>query len=204
MVQKGVSLALFPLQGGVIEFLDPFPTFAGESKLKDAAGKVKNLLNEVAAAKEDLQHLESFLTELRKFFVPIAYPDAKDSREFKLLLNDTLYNLNREAEAANVVLPSKPYPFTFKKQSESTQFEPPTITPLAIQLEEIKTICQILFKAKVHSIEGLRRAPIAKDENDPTDYLVGRTTATSSGCQGTPCEFSLANGCGISRSRASM
>ncbi len=40
--------------------------------------------------------------------------------------------------------------------------------------------------------------------SDRMTRMMGRMVATSSGCQGTPWELSLAKGRGISRSRASM
>jgi len=40
-----------------------------------------------------------------------------------------------------------------------------------MQLAEINAICQIIFKAKVHSIENVRRVPVAREDVGQSDYI---------------------------------
>jgi hypothetical protein len=125
----------------------------------------------IEAVKEDEKKLQGFLGETRKFFTPVPYPAIRDNREFRFLLDTTLNGLERSAEASAVTLPPKPFGFTFKPQSESVQFESANLQPLTMQLAEIAAISEILFKAKIHSLEGVRRVPITKDDIGATDYL---------------------------------
>jgi hypothetical protein len=51
-----------------------------------------------------------------------------------------------------------------------------------MQVSEIKAICDVLFDARVHNLVGLRRAPVAKEDEGAggsTDYLNGRKPATN-------------------------
>jgi hypothetical protein len=77
---------------------------------------------------------------------------------------------------------SNRYDFTFKPQRSSLDFAPATLVPLAMQVSEIKAICNVLFDARVHTLVGLRRAPVAKEEEgaaSSADYLSGRKPATN-------------------------
>ncbi|MEO8428611.1 MAG: hypothetical protein ABI651_16045 [Verrucomicrobiota bacterium] len=124
----------------------------------------------IEEGKQDQQKIEALLSEVRKFFTPIPYPPVKDSHDFRLLLDRTIEQLERDAKETAVSLPPK-YAFSFKPQSEAVQFESANLRPLAMQLAEISTICEIIFKAKVHSIENVRRVPIAREDTGQSDYI---------------------------------
>src|SRR5437762_1824618 len=125
----------------------------------------------IEAVKEDEKKLKAYLDQTRKFFVPLPYPQITDSREFRFLLDTTLNVLEREAEASAVSLPPKPYSFGFKPQSESVQFDTVNLKPLTMQLSEIAGISEIMFKAKIHSLESIRRVPVAKEDIGATEFL---------------------------------
>ena len=124
----------------------------------------------IQGAQKEQQQVEALLNDVRKFFTPISYPPVKDSHEFRLLLDRTIEQLERDAKETAVSLPPK-YAFSFKPQSEAVQFDSANLRPLAMQLAEISTICQIVFKAKVHSIENIRRVPIAREDVGQSDYI---------------------------------
>src|SRR5256885_7534640 len=88
-----------------------------------------------------------------------------------------------EAEKPGASLPSSNrYDFPFKPQRSSLDFAPATLVPLAMQVSEIKAICGVLFDARVQTLVGLRRAPVAKEDEgaaNATDYLSGRKPATN-------------------------
>src|SRR3989442_4758130 len=138
----------------------------------------------IERAKGEQKKLAEFLDQTRKFFVPVAsFPTNLDGATFKNLLETTISVLVHDAEKSGVSLPSSNrYDFTFKPQRSSLDFAPATLVPLAMQVSEIKAICDVLFDARVHTLVGLRRAPVAKDEEgtaSSADYLSGRKPATN-------------------------
>jgi hypothetical protein len=148
-----------------------------DEQLRQKLAKGQDLINAGSAGnegiqtvKQDQQRVETLLNDVRKFFSPISYPPVKDSHEFRLLLDRTIEQLERDAKETAVSLPPK-YAFSFKPQSEAVQFDSANLRPLAMQLAEISTICQIVFKAKVHSIENIRRVPIAREDTGQNDYI---------------------------------
>jgi hypothetical protein len=138
----------------------------------------------IERAKGEQKKLAEFLDQTRKFFVPVAsFPTNLDGATFKNLLETTISVLVRDAEKSGVSLPSSNrYDFTFKPQRSSLDFAPATLVPLAMQVSEIKAICDVLFDARVQTLAGLRRAPVAKEDEGTTgatDYLSGRKLATN-------------------------
>src|ERR1051325_2578029 len=115
-------------------------------------------------AKAEQKKLAAFLEQTRKFFVPVAtFPTNLDGATFKNLLETTISELVHDADKSGVSLPSSNrYDFTFKPQRSSLDFAPGTLAPLAMQVSEIKAICDVLFDARIHTLVGLRRAPVAK------------------------------------------
>jgi len=138
----------------------------------------------IEKAKVEQKKLTEFLDQTRKYFVPVAsFPTNLDGATFKNLLETTISELVHDAEKSGVSLPSSNrYDFTFKPQRSSLDFAPGTLAPLAMQVSEIKAICDVLFDARVHNLVGLRRAPVAKEDEGAggsTDYLNGRKPATN-------------------------
>ena len=148
-----------------------------DEQLRQKLAKGQELINAGSAGTEGIQsvkqdqlRVEGLLKEVRKFFTPISYPPVKDSHEFRLLLDRTIEQLERDAKESAVSLPPK-YAFSFKPQSEAVQFDSANLRPLAMQLAEIATVCEIIFKAKAHSIESIRRVPIAREDTGQSDYI---------------------------------
>ena len=138
----------------------------------------------IEKAKSEQKKLGLFLDQTRRFFVPVAnFPTNLDGATFKNLLETTIAELVQDADKSGVSLPSRNrYDFTFKPQRTTLDFAPATLVPLAMQVSEIKAICNVLFDARVHSLVGLRRSPVAKQDEDAAsagDYLGGRKLATN-------------------------
>ena len=53
------------------------------------------------------------------------------------------------------------------------KFAPGSLGALAQQLGEVKALCEILFAAKINSLDGIRRVPVSPDDAGGTqaDYL---------------------------------
>ena len=139
----------------------------------------------IERAKGEQKKLAEFLDQTRRFFEPVAnYPTNLDGAAFKNLLETTIAELVHDAEKSGVSLPSSNrYDFTFKPQRSSLDFAQASLVPLAMQVSEIKSICDVLFDARVHTLVGLRRAPVAKEDEGSSatssDYLSGRKPATN-------------------------
>jgi len=144
----------------------------------------------IQAARREQKKLAEFLQESRKFFVPVASFTNIDSAVFKDLLQTSISDLEHGAEKAGVTLPAK-YDFTFAPQRKSVDFAEDTVVPLASQVAEIKAICDVLFEARIHALNGLRRVPVAKEDQGATDYLLGQkpTTNTAVGAVLAPYEI---------------
>ncbi len=133
-------------------------------------------VDNISAAKKDEQRVREFLVEARKLFVPVPTYEKTDDKGFNNLLLNTISELRTGASNAGVVLPPD-YAFTFLAQRGKLTFKPGSIEPWTAQLGEIKAICHILYQAKIHTLEGLRRVPVSADDMGGTaDYLPAAVT----------------------------
>src|SRR5258708_21592892 len=83
--------------------------------------------------------------------------------EFRTYLDNTRSKLLFDAQRAGVEVPTN-YWFTFAAQKGSMTFAPASLQPLASQLADIKTLCGVLFDAKVNSLVSIKR--VAVDNQD--------------------------------------
>ena len=134
-------------------------------------------VDNISAAKKDKQRVGEFLNEARKLFVPIPTYAKTDDKGFNNLLLNTIYELQTGASNSGVALPPD-YSFTFLAQRGKLTFATNSIEPWTAQLAEIKTLCNILYQARVNALEGMRRVPVSVDDVSGTpDYLP--TTSTT-------------------------
>jgi hypothetical protein len=139
------------------------------------AGEVDN----IKAAKEQQQQLRDFIQKSRKYFLRIPpIPDlakVADS-DLSFALSDTIARMRREATNASVGLQSD-YNFSFQAQKNKVSFAPGSADLLAVQLGEVKAICDVLFHAKINSLDNLQRERVSTDDNagNQTDYLAEKS-----------------------------
>jgi len=138
-------------------------------------GQVDN----IKAAKEQEQQLKDLIKVTTDFFQRIPpipdVPKPTDS-EFSTALSRTIDRLQHDATNASVALPAN-YNFSFEAQKSGLSFAAGSTVPLATQLGEVKAICDILFDAKVNSLDGIRRERVCSDDNKgpQADYLSEKT-----------------------------
>ncbi len=120
-------------------------------------------VNNIEEAKKQDKELQAFLTEIQKTFVPVDYPTNLDSGKFKLLLDNTIDELQRSADRAGVKLPQNYY-FTFSNQKSMMSFEKGTIVPMAAMLAEMREISKVLIGARVLSIDSARRVAVTSQD----------------------------------------
>ncbi|MDB6125902.1 MAG: hypothetical protein JWQ71_4895 [Pedosphaera sp.] len=153
------------------------------------SGKIDN----VKAAKEQEQALHAYIGKSRQLFKRIApIPDMPKvaNADFAAQLRNTIVQLRREAEQASVQLP-RDYYFTFEAERRLMVFESGSPDRLAVHLGEIKAIAEVLFDAKINSLDVVRREQVSvNDDKNPADYLSRKTVSTPL-ADITPYEFTF-------------
>ena len=113
--------------------------------------------------RQEVKRVAEFKAKAKEKFGADARQDGLDNASFKELLEGAISGLTRDADHSGVSLPEK-YDFTFGEQRRRLQLAQNTLTPLTAQLQEITSICQILFSAKIHMLNGLKRTAVGTNE----------------------------------------
>jgi len=151
------------------------------NELKDLANAHPNpgneKINNIDIANQQRAQLQSIIEKERAYFKPVPpIPNTTNSvvskEEFASALRRTLDELAHAAESASVQVPPK-YNFSFEAERSLTIFADGTLELIPRQLGEVKALCNILFQAKVNSLDNLRRERVSSDDaNGPaSDYL---------------------------------
>jgi hypothetical protein len=135
------------------------------------SGKVDN----IKAAREQQQAVRGAFAQAAKQFetIPAIPEGANVSVEaFANSLSRTIFTLQREATNAGITLSPK-YSFSFQQQSSLMKFAAGSVGPLAMQLGEVKALCDVLIAAKINSLESIQRERVSADDQagQQTDYL---------------------------------
>lgn len=132
------------------------PVFPNADNVAKADAETRRALDAVAATK--------------KHFVPVPYTPVPD-KEFKTLLDNTIFELTRKAEQAGVRLPETNYAFTFRAQKSLMKYSKESVPFLPEMLADVKALCGILFDAKCN-LRNLRRERLSVDDPAGTpDYI---------------------------------
>lgn len=143
---------------------------------KPAPGDGKKV-NNIQLAKEQQKEAQEFLQTLASRLQEIPGIPGRSGvtgPRFSAALQETITQLQREATNSSVIIPPG-YKFSFGKQASLVTFAPGSLDPLAIQLGEVKAICDVLNQAKINSLDGIRRERVPGNPDDlsgaATDYL---------------------------------
>jgi hypothetical protein len=139
-------------------------------------------VNNIQAARQQQAQLREFLKRTeRHFAAPPPIPQVTGTNRvtaelFTPQLWRTLDGLRRSAESMGIQLPAE-YSFSFEAQKNLMRFAPGSLDRLAVQLGEVKAICDILFAAKINVLDNIRRERISTDDykGPPSDYLEQRS-----------------------------
>lgn len=150
-------------------------------------------VNNVEKAKEEHERLQQFLSKLKQQIVTPDIPKDLSNRDFRAMLDNTITELQRDAEKVGMTMPSsatggKDYWFTFGSQKTAVEFK--NLENLAFSLMDIKAIMEILYNAKVHDLVSLRRVPASTDETG-ADFLTDKKASTNEYTIVTPYEISF-------------
>lgn len=140
-------------------------------------GPGNDKVDNISAAKKQVVQMHELLTRQQNFFRPIApIPASADSanaisdHEFASALRDTINEMQHEAANSSVQLPPR-YDFSFSAIKSKIMFAPGSLSPLAQQLGEVKAITDIVFRARVNSLDSIRRVRVSPDDKEAPDYL---------------------------------
>ena len=125
----------------------PFPTKEAIQEAKEAQKEVLDILYQFKAAFESAQETPSL-----------------DEKTFKSSVSGMLAQLQTLAVNSGVNLPQSDYAFSFSGLITKLNFPTNSIGPWVMQLHDVKSICSIVFNAKVNTLEGIRRVPVSTDE----------------------------------------
>jgi len=138
----------------------------------------------ILAAKQQQEQVRDFIKKTRKFFqgippVPATETGKVSSQEFTTALRTTLDRMQHEATNSSLVLPPSPqgYGFSFDAVRNRFTFGTNSLHPLSVQLGEVKAICDVLFRAKINSLDSIRRERVATEDSSgpPSDYLAEKS-----------------------------
>jgi hypothetical protein len=132
-------------------------------------------VDNIALAHDQEQQIRDLLAKTAGSFTPILPIPASTnvgSEDFAAALRQTVDEMQRDAASASVILPAK-YNFSFEAQRSLMIFDPTSLNALAVQLGEVKAICDIINAAKVNSLNAIRREPVSADDakGSQTDYI---------------------------------
>jgi hypothetical protein len=146
----------------------------------------------IKSASEEGKRLQNFLGEVEKHFVPAPYPEMANAMEFRTYLDNTIASLNADAHRAGVEVPTN-YWFTFAAQKSAVTFKPTSLQPLASQLADIRTLCSILFDAKVNALSWMKRVPVDSEQDTlgSQDYLSNVKASTNAYAVVVPYEVAF-------------
>lgn len=131
----------------------------------------------INAAKAEQERAATFKKNVLAFFAPTPLPEKLDTASFKALLETTIAELNQGAQKYGVKVPEK-YSFTFESQRQQMQLDQKALTPLAIELNDIRQISTILFNAKIHELVSFKRSGVVSNEAG-SDILVKRVSTNA-------------------------
>lgn len=155
-------------------------------ELQTASGELSQMVQanpkptdeNIKIAKDEAQKLADLSAQVYPLLT-VEPETSLEPVEYKSLLETTIADLTTEAETLGIDLQSR-YSFTFTAQRAMVEFPTNSIGPLTSQLKEIKGICRVLFDAKVHSLDALKRVrAYAEETTSATDYLDGKIVVTN-------------------------
>lgn len=183
----GLAVAVVLLGVGIFYFLGQMNAASEASQaLEDASGKLDTLYKRdpfpndanIKAAKAEQERVAGFKKSVLQFFAPPPLPEKLDTASFKALLENTIAELNGQAQRYGVKLPEK-YSFTFESQRQQMQLDQKSLTPLSVQLQDIKQISSILFNSKIHELVSFKRSGVASNEVSGSDLLIKKTSSNA-------------------------
>jgi len=169
-----------------------FAVLNDNAALSDKYGSSKSQMDEllhttpfpspenIHAAEEDANRVRAFLAEFQKPFAPFPTPPKLDVQGFNTYLVKTIALFGAEATNAGVGL-EPGYFFSFQSQINKLNHPPEDIALWMQELEEMKAILHIFYKAKINFLERIKRVSVSQDDMGSDDYVQFTNTTTAWG-----------------------
>jgi hypothetical protein len=152
-------------------------------------------IDNTRAARDQSGRVREFIQGTAKVFAPIApIPDSTNVSNAMLAegMRRTVDQMDKGASSGGVQVPPK-YHYSFATVKDRIMFDQAGIAPLAVQLGEVKAICDVLFAARINALDGIRREKVSVHDTEAqqsADYL-SKTTVTNEIAIITPYEVSI-------------
>ena len=157
----------------LVEVVGNLKTLA-DQKPSPGSDKVDN----IKIAQDQDKQVKQWVASASAYFQPIAsIPPAGtvNVANFSGALQNTLKQLRTEADAGGVILPPQ-YDFSFASEKNKLTFAANGLEPLAAQLGEVKSVCELLFAARINELDGIQRVRMSDDDQggSQSDYVEER------------------------------
>lgn len=181
----GIVLSVISLGGaGYYLYNNYEDDFDRDEELTKLKAKLDGFQQGLYPSERNIEAVRTNVADVLKFSaqaerVLASEPPKALGVSFSVHLPRVLDEMRRDATNASVELPPK-YEFTFGEVSRMPRIPPYGIEPLGSRLMEVKTISDVLFKARVRGIESIQRVAAFADEPKGPDLLLDRTEQTNS------------------------
>lgn len=171
-----------------------------EEDLQQAKGQLDQLYaknpfpNEtnINFARSEVVRVRKDVNGVKEFFQPVPFEKVAD-KDFTVLLQNTIVDLQKRAQQLGIQLPEPEYAFSFKAQKNALTFSPGSFPTLPLQLAEIKAITEIIYDAKVNRITNIKRMRVTTDdpEGSPDYHQLTMQTNTFTQTVSSPYQFEI-------------
>lgn len=127
-------------------------------------------VDNIKAAKGQREELLGHVRASGRTFQPIAAIPAGSGftmLEFTEQLREAIAQMQKSAAVGSVTLTPN-YSFSFEAQKNKLTLAAGSLEPLAVQLGEVKALCEILFQGRINALESLRRERVSVDDTGAT------------------------------------
>lgn len=133
-------------------------------------GPGNDQVDNIKAAKEQAEQVKQRVEQMAKFFTPVrGIPDTNKfgERTIPFAVRDTVSQLRRAAQEKGVIVPTMTpeFAFAFSLQMSKTTSDPAAAEALSHQLGEVKTLCDVLFNARILQLDSIQRERTPDDVN---------------------------------------
>ncbi|PAW85418.1 MAG: hypothetical protein B9S33_09890 [Pedosphaera sp. Tous-C6FEB] len=181
----GIAVSIVMLGGAgfylVSNYNDDFDRDEELAKLK---GELDQLRQDTFPSEANIGAVQTNVMEVLKFTteaerILASEPPKPINVSLSVHLPRVIDELRRDATNASVEIPPK-YDFTLGEVSKMAGIPRYATEALTLRVAELKTICDVLFKARVRAIESIQRVPAFADEPKGPDLLLDRVEQTNS------------------------
>ena len=160
-----------------------------EASLQTAKGQLDALYaknpfpneDNIKLAKTEGVRVRQQVNGVKEYFAPVPFEKVAD-KDFTVLLQNTIVDLQKRAQQMGIELPERDYAFSFKAQKNALTFAPGSFPTLPMQLAEIKAITELIYDTKINRITNIRRMRVTTDDpagsTDYHDYATRTNTFT--------------------------